>query len=188
MASVIDKHKQQKSNVVADSGGGGCLYNDALFVVHVLPKEEGRTNANDPCSTSSSSSVLTAFMPGGAAVSGGKTQTQSSLPLVIGDARGGMSARQPSRVQLFTKGALSLALFSHTLAAEAVADAFIECRDAHIHDPRARARALKAMLKDFHDQEHVFSLAAFDDSARAFVVGKGFFFFLFCRRRRARGF
>lgn len=88
----------------------------------------------------------------------------------VADERGGMAARQPSRVQLFTKSRVSVALFSYTLAAETVADAFIACRDRFLHDPKERANALKAMLKQWYDAEHAFSLAAFDDSARAFVA------------------
>jgi hypothetical protein len=53
---------------------------------------------------------------------------------------------------LFTKSRVSVALFSYTLAAETVADAFIACRDRFPHDPKQRANALKAVIKQWWGQ------------------------------------
>ena len=86
------------------------------------------------------------------------------------DERGGMGAVKPSRVQLLTRSRVSVALFSHTLLAEEIVDRFIAARDAHLDDPKARAKALKDMLAELHAADHVFSFAVFDDSARAFAA------------------
>jgi hypothetical protein len=73
-------------------------------------------------------------------------------------------------VQFLCKKGVSIALFSHTLLAERVVDAFIAERDRYIHDPRDRAHALRALLKQYNDEGHAFSLACFDESARAFFA------------------
>ena len=145
MSFTMEKPTKQANDRV------GSRYENTLFVLHVKPKE-----ADMKSTAKTSSSVLTELMPSG------------TTPLVISDYRGGMSSRNPSRVQLFTKNGLCVILFSHTLVAENVADLFVKCRS--IHDPRARAAALKEMLSNFHAAEHTFSLAAFDDTARAFVA------------------
>jgi hypothetical protein len=90
--------------------------------------------------------------------------------VTVADARGGLAATRPSRVQLLTKDRVSIALDSPTLAAEAVVDAFVSRRDAHMDDPRARANALRDFLESLHRAGHVFTLALFDESARAFAA------------------
>jgi len=126
------------------------LFKDALFMLQVRPKDENET-PND-----SESTVFADMMP--------------AHSVVVQDSRGGMAAKRPSRVQLLCKKGVSIALFSHTLLAERVVDAFIAERDRYIHDPRDRAHALRALLKQYNDEGHAFSLACFDESARAFFA------------------
>lgn len=126
------------------------LFKDALFMLSVRPKDENET-ANE-----SESTLFSDLMP--------------AQSVVVQDSRGGMAAKRPSRVQLLSKKGVSIALFSHTLVAERVVDAFIAERDRYIHDPRDRAHALRALLKSYNDEGHAFSLACFDESARAFFA------------------
>ena len=123
-------------------------FDDALFMVAVGPKDD--ENVESVLST------LDAVMPSGS--------------VTLADARGGLAATRPSRVQLLTKDRVSIALDSPTLAAEAVVDAFASRRDAHMDDPRARADALRHFLESIHRAGHVFTLALFDESARAFAA------------------
>ena len=126
------------------------LFKDALFMLSVCPKDENET-ANE-----SESTLFSEIMP--------------AQSVVVQDSRGGMAAKRPSRVQLLSKKGVSIALFSHTLVAERVVDAFIAERDRYIHDPRDRAHALRGLLKSYNDEGHAFSLACFDESARAFFA------------------
>ena len=126
------------------------LFKDALFMLSVRPKDENET-ANE-----SESTLFSDLMP--------------AQSVVVQDSRGGMAAKRPSRVQLLSKKGVSIALFSHTLVAERVVDAFIAERDRYIHDPRDRAHALRGLLKSYNDEGHAFSLACFDESARAFFA------------------
>ena len=123
-------------------------FDDALFMVAVRPKDGENVESVLP--------TLDAIMPSGS--------------VTIADARGGLAATRPSRVQLLTKDRVSIALDSPTLAAEAVVDAFVSRRDAHMDDPRARANALRHFLESLHRAGHVFTLALFDESARAFAA------------------
>ena len=123
-------------------------FDDALFMVAVGPKDDENVESVLP--------TLDAVMPSGS--------------VTLADARGGLAATRPSRVQLLTKDRVSIALDSPTLAAEAVVDAFASRRDAHMDDPRARADALRHFLESIHRAGHVFTLALFDESARAFAA------------------
>jgi hypothetical protein len=123
-------------------------FDDALFMVAVRPKDGENVESVLP--------TLDAIMPSGS--------------VTVADARGGLAATRPSRVQLLTKDRVSIALDSPTLAAEAVVDAFVSRRDAHMDDPRARANALRDFLESLHRAGHVFTLALFDESARAFAA------------------
>ena len=123
-------------------------FDDALFMVAVGPKDDENVESVLP--------TLDAVMPSGS--------------VTLADARGGLAATRPSRVQLLTKDRVSIALDSPTLAAEAVVDAFVSRRDAHMDDPRARANALRHFLESLHRAGHVFTLALFDESARAFAA------------------
>lgn len=123
-------------------------FDDALFMVAVGPKDDENVESVLP--------TLDAVMPSGS--------------VTLADARGGLAATRPSRVQLLTKDRVSIALDSPTLPAEAVVDAFASRRDAHMDDPRARADALRHFLESIHRAGHVFTLALFDESARAFAA------------------
>ena len=123
-------------------------FDDALFMVAVRPKDGENVESVLP--------TLDAIMPSGS--------------VTVADARGGLAATRPSRVQLLTKDRVSIALDSPTLAAEAVVDAFVSRRDAHMDDPRARANALRHFLESLHRAGHVFTFALFDESARAFAA------------------
>ena len=123
-------------------------FDDALFMVAVGPKDDENVESVLP--------TLDAVMPSGS--------------VTLADARGGLAATRPSRVQLLTKDRVSIALDSPTLAAEAVVDAFASRRDAHMDDPRVRADALRHFLESIHRAGHVFTLALFDESARAFAA------------------
>jgi len=136
-----EKHKDARARVANE---------DALFMVTVRPKDESNATSTDDAK------IFTILMP------------ENAVTLV--DERGGMGAVKPSRVQLLTKSRVSVALFSHTLLAEEIVDRFIAARDAHLDDPKARAKALKDMLAELHAADHVFSFAVFDDSARAFAA------------------
>ena len=136
-----EKHKDARARVANE---------DALFMVTVRPKDESNATSTDDAK------IFTSLMP------------ENAVTLV--DERGGMGAVKPSRVQLLTRSRVSVALFSHTLLAEEIVDRFIAARDAHLDDPKARAKALKDMLAELHAADHVFSFAVFDDSARAFAA------------------
>ena len=134
-----------------DDAPASGAFEDALFMVAVRPVDEA--NEEDTLS------LFQSVMP--------------RTSVVASDARGGLAARAPSRgVELLTKSRVSLALFSFdgALRAEALVDAFVRIRDAHRDRPRERANALRAWLKNMHDEKHVFSLALFDDSGRTLAA------------------
>ena len=137
-------------DAMEDAPASGA-FEDALFMVAVRPVDEANEEDTLP--------LFQSVMP--------------RASVVASDARGGIAARAPSRgVELLTKHRVSLALFSRdgALRAERLVDAFVRIRDAHRDRPRERASALRAWLKRMHDEEHVFSLALFDDSARVLAA------------------
>jgi hypothetical protein len=128
-----------------------AVFQDALFMLAVRPKDTEQNGDALP--------LFQSIMP--------------SDSVVASDQRGGLAARAPSRgVQLLTKHNVSAALYSQhdSLLASDLIDQFIGHRDSSSNDPRARANALRAWLKRLHDDKHVFSLALFDDSGRAFAA------------------
>lgn len=134
-----------------DAAPASGAFEDALFMLAVRPVDDANENDTLP--------LFQSVMP------------RSSV--FASDKRGGLASRAPARgVQLLTKHRVSIALFSRdqTLSADALVDAFVHIRDAHRENPRERANALRAWLKDMHDRKHVFSLALFDDSGRAFAA------------------
>ena len=129
-----------------------AVFQDALFMLAVRPKDIAQNGDALP--------LFQSVMPSDA--------------VVALDQRGGLAARAPPRrgVQLLTKHNVSAALYSQhdSLLAGDLIDQFIGHRDTSSNDPRARANALRAWLKRLHDEKHVFSLALFDDSGRAFAA------------------
>jgi hypothetical protein len=134
-----------------DATPASGAFEDALFMLAVRPVDDASENDTAP--------LFQSVMP------------RSSV--FASDKRGGLASRAPAKgVQLLTKKRVSIALFSRdaTLSADDLVDAFVRIRDAHRVNPRERANALRAWLKEMHDQKHVFSLALFDDSGRAFAA------------------
>jgi hypothetical protein len=134
-----------------DATPASGAFEDALFMLAVRPVDDASENDTLP--------LFQSVMP------------RSSV--FASDKRGGLASRAPAKgVQLLTKKRVSIALFSRdgTLSADDLVDAFVQIRDAHRNNPRERANALRAWLKEMHDQKHVFSLALFDDSGRAFAA------------------
>lgn len=134
-----------------DATPASGAFEDALFMLAVRPVDDASENDTAP--------LFQSVMP------------RSSV--FVSDKRGGLASRAPAKgVQLLTKKRVSIALFSRdgTLSADDLVDAFVRIRDAHRVNPRERANALRAWLKEMHDQKHVFSLALFDDSGRAFAA------------------
>lgn len=72
------------------------------------------------------------------------------------------------QVQLLARRNVNVALYSRTLRADAVIDAFLACRDGNT-DPKERALALKDMLRQLSSR-HSFSLVLFDQTSRAFAA------------------
>lgn len=140
--------KRGAGDAMSSSSGA---FEDALFMLAVRPKDSENVGDSLP--------LFQSVMP--------------SDSVVASDARGGFAARAPSRgVQLFTKDRVSIALYSQhdSLLASDLIDQFREHRNTYASEPRARANALRAWLKRLHDEKHVFSLALFDDSGRAFAA------------------
>lgn len=86
----------------------------------------------------------------------------------IADDHGALSVARSGQVQLRATRDVNIALYSRTLRADVVIDAFLKCRDGE-KDPKERALALKDVLRQL-SIHHSFTLVLFDRTSRAFAA------------------